>query len=145
MSGANRLTLDATRPLRLLLAASALAAFAFALRTRPAWVTAAAGAGLVFVIADLTCYYASVLLLLALLYGVREEAGVVTSLLAAATGAVPFLLRWEDDRYALVSVLVLGASALLLLLLAREEQPTEGATPPASRRRTSRPAPTPGP
>ena len=93
---------------------------AFAFRRRPAWAAAAAGAGLVFVLADLTCYYASILLLLGLLALEREEAGVVTSLLAAATSAVPFLLRWEDDRYALVSALVLAAFALLLALLARD-------------------------
>ena len=137
--------LAATRPVRLVVGAAVLAAFAFALRRRPAWAAAAAGAGLVFVVADLTCYYASVLFLLALLYEVREEAGVVTSLLAAATGAVPFLLRWEDDRYALVSALVLVALALLLPLLARGEEPAPAPTPPASRRRSGRPAPTPGP
>ncbi len=135
---------QAARPLRVLLAAAALSAVAFAFRRRPAWTAAAAGAGLVFVLADLTCYYASVLLLLGLLAAEREEAGVVTSALAAATGAVPFLLSWDDDRYALVSVLVLVAFGLLLALFASREEPPVP-TPPGSRRRTSPPAPSPGP
>ena len=127
--------LAATRPLRLVLAAAFLGSFAFALRRRPAWAAAAAGAGLVFVLADLTGYYASVLLLLALLVEERDEAGVFTSLLAAATGLVPFLLGWEDDRYALLSVLLLVAFALLLALLARGEAPAAPAPPAAARRR----------
>lgn len=142
---ARRSALATTRPLRLLLAASFLGAVAIALGKRPAWAAAAAGAGLVFVLADLTCYYASILLLLALLVEERPEAGIVTSLLAAATGAVPFLLRWEDDRYALVSALAVVAFGLLLALLAREEKPAGPTTPPASRRGTGRPAPTLGP
>ena len=107
------------RPARLALAAGFVAGLAFAFHRRPAWAAAAAGAGLVFVLADLTCYYASVLLLLGLLVAEREETAVVTSALAAATAAVPLLLRWEDDRYALVSALVVGAFALLLALHAR--------------------------
>jgi hypothetical protein len=131
---ARRSALATTRPLRLLLAASFLGAVAIALGKRPAWAAAAAGAGLVFVLADLTCYYASVLLLLALLVEERPGAGVVTSILAAATGAVPFLLRWEDDRYALVSALVVVAFGLLLALLAIGEKPAGPSIPPASRR-----------
>lgn len=125
---ARRASLAATRPFRLLAAAGFLAAVAFAFRSRPPWQAVAAGAGLVFVLADLTSYYAAVLLLLALLWHEREEAGVVTSALAAATGAVPFLLTWEDDRFALVSVLVVAAFGLLLAILARREEPAP-ATP----------------
>ena len=119
---ARRAALRDSRPLRILLAAAFLGALAFAFRQRPAWAAAAAGAGLVFVLADLTCYYASILLLLGLLALEREEAGVVTSLLAAATSVAPFLLRWEDDRSVLVSALILGAFALLLAILAREKE-----------------------
>lgn len=126
------------RPLRLALAGAFLAAVAFAFRSRPPWAAAAGSAGLVFVLADLTCYYASVLLLLALLHAEREEAGVVTTLLAAATGAVPFLLTWDDQRYALVGALVLGAFALLLALLSREREPGPPPTPRAVRRRAAR-------
>ena len=126
------------RPLRLALSAAFLAACAWAFRSRPPWAAAAGGAGLVFVLADLTCYYASVLLLLALLHAEREEAGIVTSLLAAATGAVPFLLTWDDQRYALVGALVLGAFVLLLALLSREEEPGPSPTPRAVRRRAAR-------
>lgn len=141
---ARRAALSASRPARLLLAAGFLAAVAFAFLSRPSWEAAAAGAGLVFVLADLTGYYAAILLLLALLWHVREDAGVVTSALAAATGAVPFLLTWEDDRYALVSVLVVAAYGLLLALAARKEGPVL-ATPRAGRRRTSRRASSPAP
>ena len=137
--------LDATRPARAVLAAAVLAAFAFALRRRPAWAAAAAGSGLVFVLADLTCYYASVLLLLGLLAAEEERAGVVTSGLAAATGAVPFLLSWEDDRHALVSLLLLAAFALLLALLSREEEPAPAPTSRASRRRRAKAASSPAP
>lgn len=126
------------RPLRLALSAAFLAACAWAFRSRPSWAAAAGGSGLVFVLADLTCYYASVLLLLALLHSEREEAGVVTSLLAAATGAVPFLLTWDDQRYALVGALVLAAYALLLAFLTRAEKPAPPPTPRAARRRTAR-------
>lgn len=132
------------RPLRLAFSAAFLAACAWAFRSRPSWAAAAGGSGLVFVLADLTCYYASVLLLLALLHAEREEVGVVTSLLAASTGAVPFLLTWDDQRYAVVGALVLGAFALLLALLARKESGRNAATPPGSRRRKDRPAPTRG-
>jgi hypothetical protein len=141
---AKRTALAASRPFRALLGVAFLGALAFALRARPSWAAAAAGAGLVFVLADLTCYYASVLLLLGLLAAERREAGVVTSSLAAATGAVPFLLRWEDDRFALVSALVVAAFALLLALLARGEE-APAPIPRAFRRRSARPAPTPGP
>ncbi|GEM_PF-727414 len=127
------------RPLRLALSAAFLAAVAFAFRSRPAWAAAAGSAGLVFVLADLTCYYASVLLLLALLHAEREEAGVVTSLLAAATGAVPFLLTWDDQRYAVVGALVLAAYVLLLALLSRSEAAVPPVvTPRAARRRAAR-------
>lgn len=139
---ARRASLAATRPVRLLAAAAFLAGVAFAFRSRPPWQAVAAGAGLVFVLADLTSYYAAILLLLALLWHEREEAGVVTSALAAATGAVPFLLTWEDDRYALVSVLLVAAYGLLLVLPARKEGPAP-ATPRAGRRRTARRAPSP--
>lgn len=141
---ARRAALAASRPVRLLLAAGFLAAIAFAFRSRPPWQAAAAAAGLVFVLADLTSYYAAILLLLALLHAERSEAGLVTSALSAATGAVPLLLSWEDDRYALVSLLVLVAYGLLLALFARREAPAP-ATPRAGRRRTGRRAPSPGP
>ncbi|MBK6405845.1 MAG: hypothetical protein IPF66_12845 [Holophagales bacterium] len=118
-----RSALGDSRPVRMLLAAASLAAVGFAFRRRPAWTAAAAGAGLVFVLADLTCYYASILLLLGLLSLEREEAGVVTSLLAAATCAAPLLFPWEDDRSVFVSALILGAFGLLLALLAREKKP----------------------
>jgi len=137
--------LRSARPLRAVLAALFLAATARALRGRPAWAAAAAGAGLVFVLADLTCYYASVLLLLGLLAAEREEAGVVTSLLSAATGAVPFLVGWIDDVSALESVLVLAAFALLLALLSRGGGLAVAATPRAARRRSARSAPSPAP
>lgn len=127
-----------TRPLRLALSAFFLAAFTFAFRSRPPWAAAAGGAGLVFVLADLTCYYASVLLLLALLHAEREEVGVVTSLLSAATGAVPFLLTWDDQRYALVGALVLASFVLLLALLSRGEEPVPSPIPRAARRRAAR-------
>jgi len=127
------------RPLRIALAAAFLAAVAIAFRSRPPWAATAGSAGLVFVFADLTCYYAAVLLLLALLHAEREEAGVVTSLLAAATGAVPFLLKWDDQRYALVGALVLAAFALLLVLLSRSGAAVPPvATPRAVRRRAAR-------
>lgn len=135
----------AARPLRLALSGVFLAAFAFAFRSRPAWAAAAGGAGLVFVLADLTCYYASVLLLPALLADEDDRAGVVTSALAAATGAAPFLLSWDDDRYALVSLLVLASFALLLALLAREEEPRPVPSPRAARRRAARAASSPAP
>lgn len=137
--------LRAALPLRALLAAALLAATAFAFRARPAWAAAAAGSGLVFALADLTCYYASVLLLLGLLAAEREEAGIVTSLVAAATGAVPFLLAWDDDAYALVSVLVLAGFTLLLALLARGGGSAPAPIPRASRRRSARSAPSPAP
>jgi hypothetical protein len=127
-----------TRPLRLALSALFLAAVAFAFRSRPPWAAAAGSAGLVFVLADLTCYYASVLLLLALLHAEREEAGVVTSLLSAATGAVPFLLTWDDQRYALVGALVLASFVLLLAFLSRGEEPVPSPIPRAARRRAAR-------
>ena len=130
---AKRAALASARPARLLLAAAFVGGLAFAFRRRPAWAAAAAGAGLVFVLADLTCYYASVLLLLGLLVAEREETAVVTSALAAATGAVPLLLRWEDDRYALVSALVLAAFALLLALHARRGEERPGSPARAAR------------
>ncbi len=127
------------RPLRLVLSVAFLAAAGFTFRSRPPWAAAAVSAGLIFVLADLTCYYASVLLLLALLAAEREEAGVVTSVLAAATGAVPFLLTWDDQRYALVGALVLAAFALLLVLLSRSGAAVPPvATPRAVRRRAAR-------
>lgn len=121
---ARREALAATRPARIVLAAAFLAAVAYAFRSRPPWQAVAAGAGLVFVLADLTSYYAAILLLLALLHAGREEAGLALAALCAATGAVPFLLSWEDDRYALVSLLVVAAYGLLLALLARKEEPS---------------------
>lgn len=142
---ARRTALREALPLRALLAAAFLAATVFALHAKPAWAGAAAGSGLVFVLADLTCYYASVLLLLGLLSTEREEAGAVTSLLAAATGAAPFLLARGDDAYALVSVLVLAAFALLLALLARGGGPAPAPVPRAARRRSARSAPSPAP
>jgi hypothetical protein len=141
---ARRSALASGRPARLLLAVAAVAALGLVLRHRPPWEAAAAGAGLVFVLADLTCYYASVLLLLALLAEERRCVGVVTSLLAAATGAAPLLLPWEDDVYAVVSALLVAATVLVLALLARDERP-DPATPRAARRRTGRRAPTPAP
>ena len=134
---ARRAALRDSRPVRMLLAAASLAAVAFALRRRPAWAAAAAGAGLVFVLADLTCYYASILLLLGLLVARAGGGGVVTSLLAAATCTSPFLFRWEDDRSALVSALILGAFVLLLALLAREKKPTDSLTPRRSKTKRS--------
>lgn len=129
-----RAAFESARPARILLAAAFLGALAFAFQRRPAWAAAAAGAGLVFALFDLTGYYASVLLLLGLLAAEREEAGVVTSLLAAATAAAPLLLRWEDDRSALVSALLLGAFALLLALLAPRGSETSEPVPGKRRR-----------
>lgn len=140
---ARRAALRDARGVRLLLSAAFVGAVAFAFRRRPAWAAAAAGAGLVFVLADLTCYYASILLLLGLLALEREEAGVVTSLLAAATSVAPLLLRWEDNRSVLVSALILGAFALLLALFAGREEPA-APSPRASRKRFARRAPRPG-
>lgn len=74
---------------------------------REPWEIAALSVGLIFAGAELTCYYYSFLLVVAFLWPVIPLAGVGLTALAAISDFVPSLLYWDDERYTLISALVL--------------------------------------
>lgn len=143
---AHRATASRMRPIALLLALGALGAFAWRFRDRPLWLVAASAVGLIPFLGDLTCYYASVYLVLALLSVERGEAGPLWSGVALLTGLTPSVVVWDEDRYALVTFLVLAALAVTIWRVSSGRRveasaaPPSRAEPPPSRVSTTTPA-----
>ena len=67
------------------------------------WVSAALGAGLIVMAAELTCYYYGFLLTYGLLWEKRKLPGIVGALLAATT-CVLSEIPWNDDHFAAMSL-----------------------------------------
>ena len=68
------------------------------------WVALCLGAGLIPVATELTCYYYSFALVFGLLWVKREELGIWTLALSAATCAIPSIWRWDDESYTWMSL-----------------------------------------
>ena len=93
----------------------AMAATGYAARHQPDWVALCAGALLVPLATELTCYYYSIMLIAGLLcQRGLWSCGAVLLLLSAITGALPMLGLWYDELYTLMSVMVVASSALML-------------------------------
>jgi hypothetical protein len=104
---ARRRTAERLAPLTLLLAAASVVLFARRFRGEAPWLVAAAAVGLVPFTTELTSYYAAFLLVPALLVAARRVVGLRFAALALFSCVVPFLLSWDEDRYALTSLAVL--------------------------------------
>ncbi len=118
---AHRATASRMAPVFLLLALGAAGGFAILLHGRPAWVVAAAGVGLISALTTLTCYYYSVFLVLALLWVERQGIGAAFAAVAAVSCVVPAFLSLDEDRYPLLSLIFLAATAWTLWLLRRRK------------------------
>jgi hypothetical protein len=91
----------------LLLAFVVLLGRAFSRDTEP-WVAAVLGCGLIPVATELTCYYYSILLVYGLLWLEQRLVGVGLAALSLTTAISVGILWWDDECYALMSLLVLG-------------------------------------
>ena len=114
---AHRRTAQRMRIPFLILAAVSMTAFAWLFRLRKAWLVAAAAVGLIPIATELTCYYYSFLLVLALLTVERDEIGIMFTGLSLVSCVIPTFLAWDEDRYALLSLavlVVLGTAAWFL-------------------------------
>lgn len=80
---------------------------ALAVRGRPMWVAAVLGVGLIPVVAELTCYYYSVLLAYGLLWSDEDWTGAALAVLSAVTCVIPAVTSWDDVRYTAMSAAVL--------------------------------------
>jgi hypothetical protein len=88
------------------LVAAFLVLLAFAVRRQEDWGAAILAAGLVPMTTQLTSYYSSLLLVYGLLAPRHPMIGVGLAGLATATSIVPEITSWDDERFALVSLLV---------------------------------------
>jgi len=102
---ARRDVFSARKPLFLLLVLGYLVLLFRAVRGRPDWYAATVSIGLIPVATELTCYYMSILLGLALLH--RRSPLVVAGLLAysAATWACADAWGWYDEQFTWLSLL----------------------------------------
>lgn len=92
-------------------------------RHRELWIGAALGAAFIPFAVELTSYYFAFLIVPALLWTVRREAGIALVLLGAAglfVSLAPLagMPTWRDEQYTLVSLLTLLALLFLLLRFA---------------------------
>lgn len=87
------------------------------------WEAAVLSAGLIFFAAELTCYYYSAFLVLGFLWRRRRLLGIGLLALSFATLVVPFELDWDDDRFTVISVLVLAYLVAATLLAVRPPEP----------------------
>lgn len=108
-------------------AAIALAALALvavgAVRHRELWIGAALGVALIPFAVELTSYYLAFLLVPALLWTVRREAGFALLLLGAfglfvSLAPLAGMPTWRDEQYTLISLATLLALLFLLLRFA---------------------------
>jgi hypothetical protein len=89
------------------------------------WVAAVLGLGLVPVLTSISSYYYSCFLLFGLLGWLRPSVGVALCILAAATQAVGLTLREFDERYTVISLLVLAFVVFTSVVMLR--RPVSGA------------------
>jgi hypothetical protein len=136
----------------LIVAAGFVALLWFAVRGAEPWVACALSATLIAVGVELTCYYYSFLVAVALLYEKRREAGAALLAVTAATGFIDwaptrFLIdrppwiwiktmpTWLDEQYMWMAVVTLIGFAWILyrfgFVPASEAQAVTGADAPA--------------
>lgn len=106
----------AARPWILVAAFAGLAGWAAAVRRRRAWSALCLGWIPVYLLLQLTSYYYSFLAVAAPLARVRRALEPVLIGFAGLSLLPPLLLRWNDDRYAALSVLA-GALCVATLML----------------------------
>ncbi len=115
---ARRRATAATRPAFFLLAAALTALALRASQREEPWVAAVLGVALVPVCFELACYYACVLLALAFLSLRRPVFGVVLVSLSALSGLAASLFSWDDQRFLVINLLILGMVCAFLFTLA---------------------------
>lgn len=108
-------TFDERRGLYWAIVVTFLGLLAFAVRGQPYWVALVLGAGVIPILADITCYYYGILLVYAFLW--ERHPGIGIGLVAVSAISLLTLGIWslEEDRYAAVSaaivVYVFGVTA----------------------------------
>jgi hypothetical protein len=131
-----RATFAARAPLFWILAAGFVALAAAALRGRPDWLAAVAGAASIAILLELTSYYHSILLVLAFLWPERRWIGVGLLLLAALPWIPMKLGRPQDEVFLFTNVLTVAlvVGSMVGLLRARPAVDPEVSAAPAARR-----------
>ncbi|MFI4978171.1 MAG: hypothetical protein ACHQC8_05810 [Solirubrobacterales bacterium] len=124
---AHRRTAQRVKIPYLILAAVGITAFAWVFRIEKAWLVAAAAVGLIPIATELTCYYYSFLLVLALLTVERDEIGIMFTGLSLVSCIIPTFLAWDEDRYALLSLAVLVVLGAAAWFLERTKTPSDKA------------------
>jgi hypothetical protein len=81
---------------------------AAAVHAQDNWLALTLGLGTLPLFADLSCYYYTVFLGFGFLWTRHRLMGVGLALAAFLTAITPALLQWEDDRYLLLSAIVLS-------------------------------------
>ncbi len=123
-------TLRAMRPIHLVAVATALWLVYRALRRRTeCWMAAALGLALVPIVFQLSCYYYSLLVVLALLGHERRAILSLVLLCLAATTAVELVTDPIDVRYAIWSWIVVVTIGAVIALAARAD-PRQGTPVP---------------
>jgi hypothetical protein len=105
------------RPFLILVAAVYLALLTFAVRRQPDWIAAVLGVGIIPVMAELGCYYYSILLIFACLWPLREEVGVALLLVSCIScwGVRPAYLETLSAHTSLAILLLVGFATLRML------------------------------
>lgn len=97
-----------TAPLRWVILAAALPGFALVIRRRRLpWIGASLGHLFIVLFAHITCFHYSFLVLAAPLTRVRRWLEIALFSFAALTQIISLSTRWNDDKYALLSVVSL--------------------------------------
>ncbi|MCG8553691.1 MAG: discoidin domain-containing protein [Proteobacteria bacterium] len=101
-----RETYAARKPLLLLLIASVLFMVAIAVEREKDWVAACVGAGLIPVMAELTCYYYGFLLAYGLLWKRHKLPAIVACAMSMLTCMAPTFWPWTDDHFTAMGMIV---------------------------------------
>jgi hypothetical protein len=113
-------------PIFWLLTLAFLGMLVAAVRHQEDWVALALGVTLIPITTELTCYYYSVLVLLALLYDRMPWVGVGLCALASVSCLVPAAVMFDDDVYFVLSALVVGVIVAVTLIASRRSASANG-------------------
>ena len=111
--------LQERRPLQLLLVAAFMVLLTFSVAGRDDWVALTLGVAAIPVLVELSNYYYGILLTLAFLWPLRPIAGIGLAATALLSNVVLGLLAFEDDRYTVISIVVLLLVTSMAVAFAR--------------------------
>lgn len=118
-------TLQERRPLQFLLVAAFMVLLAFSIAGRDDWIALTLGVAAIPVLVELSNYYYGVLLALAFLWPLRPTTGIGLAATAVVSNVVLGLWTLEDDRYTVISVVVVLLVTYIAAAFARRNPLTK--------------------